>query len=69
MENFGYLSDQWEIFGKLYDDFVDEAKGAAMMRCNDRRGYNKWYKERTFKLCLEFHRELMKKDEEDKVKR
>jgi len=46
MGNTGYLSDQWEIFEKLYDDFVDEAEGAAMMYCNDRRGYEKWYKER-----------------------
>jgi len=64
MKNFGYLSDQWKIFGKLYDDFVDEAKGAAMMRCNDRRGYDKWYKERMFKLCLEFNRELRKEEDE-----
>ena len=64
MGNTGCLSDQWEIFGKLYDDFVDEAKGAAMMRCNDRRGYDKWYKERMFKLCLEFNRELRKEEDE-----
>ena len=54
-----------KIFEKLYDDFVDEAKGAVMMYCNDRRGYNKWYKERTFKLCLEFHRELRRRNEEN----
>jgi len=62
MESFGCLSNQREIFEKLYADFVDEAEGAVMMRCNDRRGYNKWYKERMFRLCLEFNKKLREKD-------
>jgi len=53
-----------KLFEKLYADFEDEARGATIMHCNDRRGYARWYKERMFKLCLEFNRELRKEEDE-----
>jgi len=43
-----------DLFDSLYKDLLDECDGASMMFVNDRSGYDKWYRERMKRLCIEF---------------
>ena len=44
-----------KIFEKLYDNFVEEAQGAAAYAYNnDIVGYEEWYKGHLFVLCIKY---------------
>ena len=43
-----------KIFETLYKEFREEAEGAALMFTNDRVGYDCWYKNHLYGLCLKY---------------
>lgn len=47
------------IFERLYKEFEDECIGRCHLMVNDRTGYSKWYKERLFRLCINYCKEIM----------
>lgn len=48
-----------QIFEKLYIEFEDECMGRCHLMVNDHHGYEKWYKERLFRLCYEYYKEAI----------
>lgn len=46
-----------KIFEKLYQEYLDECRGASYLFTNDRYGFERYLKDRMFRLCHLYHEE------------